>query len=186
LIGSSSILKKVEDMNPMTAHQTSSLARTVLLFISLLTLLVFAGAAVSAEAQSARHPHPKRMTNNLLAEMQDAVKLVEAQPSAKAQRANVARNRSGTYEAFTLDVPIDGDENNVRETIFIQDRRRGKIYEVRGYEFPRPFADLAWTNETTLIFDQWMQPHYAVHYAIDVRRRKLVAAASFWERGFRP
>ncbi|MBA2733307.1 MAG: hypothetical protein H0U54_10500, partial [Acidobacteria bacterium] len=135
-----SILKEVVDMNHTTAHQPASPARTFLLFISLLMFFVLLGAVVSTEAQSARHPRHRRLQNDLLAEMKDTVELVEAQPSATAKRANVARNRSGTYEAFTLDVPIDGDENNVRETIFIQDKRQGKIYEVRGFDFPRPFA----------------------------------------------
>ncbi|HEX8144121.1 MAG TPA: hypothetical protein VF553_16085 [Pyrinomonadaceae bacterium] len=104
----------------------------------------------------------------------------------KAGRAQVARNADGTYEAFVLQLPIDNDENNLRDTIFIEDRRSGKIYEVRGFDFPRPFTDLAWRGNRTLVFDQWMQPHYAVHYELGLGRGKLIAAAPFWERGFEP
>lgn len=161
-----------------TLSQPASLARTLFIFVALLLVLVAIGIAASAAAQTKRHPRHGHLSD-MLSEMQDSVTLVEAQPKTKAKRANIARNASGTYEAFTLDVPIDGDENNVRETIFVEDKRQGKIYEVRGFDFPRPFADLAWTNETTLIFDQRMQPRYAVHYAINVRQGKLVAAGSF-------
>jgi hypothetical protein len=57
---------------------------------------------------------------------------------------------------------------------------------VRGFDFPRPFTDLAWRGNRTLVFDQWMQPHYAVHYELGLGRGKLIAAAPFWERGFEP
>lgn len=158
--------------------QPASPARPLIIFVALLSFLVANCVVTSAAAQTKRHLHG-RLQNDLLAEMQDAVKLAETKTKANAKRSNVARNASGTYEAFTLDVPIDGDENDVRETIFVEDKRQGKIYEVRGFDFPRPFADLAWTNETTLVFDQWMQPRSAAHYAIDVRQRKLISAASF-------
>ncbi len=167
-------------MNHTNTHQTLPLERTTLLFISLLTLFVFLGVvAASVEAQTARHLHGKRLQNDMLAEMQEAVKLVEAQPSAKAKRTHIARNANRTYEAFTLDVPIDGDADNLRESIFVEDKRQGKIYEVRGFDFPRPFADLAWSGNDTLVFDQWMQPRTGVHYAINVRQGKIIAAASF-------
>lgn len=135
----------------------------------------------SASAQVKRHPRHERL-GDMLSEMRDTVTLVEAQPQTKAQRSNVTRNASRTYEAFTLDIPINDDENNLRTVIFIEDKRKGKIYEVRGFDFPRPFTNLAWKNNSTLVFDQWMQPRYAVHYEINAARGKLVAAGSFWER----
>lgn len=61
----------------------------------------------------------------------------------------------------------------------IEDKRQGKIYEVRGFDLPRTFVDLAWSDNDTLVFDQRMQPHHAVHYAISVRQKKLVVAAPF-------
>lgn len=162
------------------------LGHTLMVSVVLLAMMVAAGTYAPASIQRGGHPRHPRPAADLMPEMRDAVALVEATPGTKAKRANISRNARGTYEAFTLEVPIDGDENNVREVIFIEDRRRGKIYEVRGYDFPRPFTDFAWRGNDTLIFDQWMQPHYAVHYEIDVRRGKLVAATSFWEPGFEP
>lgn len=168
-------------MNHTYTFQSALFTRPILLFALLLTLVAFTGAAASANAQARRHHHG-RLQNDLLAEMQKSVTLAKAQPKAKARRANIARNASRTYEAFTLEVPIDGAADNVRDVIFVEDKRQGKIYEVRGFDFPRPFADLAWKDNDTLVFDQWMQPRYAVHYAIDVMQRKLIAAASFGER----
>jgi hypothetical protein len=149
-----------------------------LIFIAL--LMTFGSLSADALAQTGKHPrHRGRLQNGLLAEMRDAVTLVEAKPDAKAKRSNVARNRAGSYIAFTLEVPIEGGEGSTREVIFIEHQRLGKIYEVRGFDFPRPFADLAWRDNHTLVFDQWMQPHYAVHYALNMQHKKLVAAAPF-------
>ncbi len=151
--------------------------------IVIAALIIFGGLYVSVPAQTGKHPRHGRLQNGLLAEMREAVTLIEAQPDAKAKRSNVARNRTRSYTAFTLEVPINGDANNTREVIFIEDRRQEKIYEVRGFDFPRPFTDLAWSDKDTLVFDQWTQPNYAVHYALNVRQKKLVAAAPFREGG---
>lgn len=159
---------------------------TLIVFGVLLAILASAGTYAPASLQRASHPRHPRPAADLMTEMRDGVALVDARAGAKAKRANVSRNARGSYEAFTQEVPIDGDENNVREVIFIEDKRKGKTYEVRGFDFPRPFTDFAWRGNDTLIFDQWMQPHYAVHYEINVRRGKLVAATSFWEQGFEP
>lgn len=162
--------------------QPASAARALFIFIALLSVMVAIGVVTSTAMQTKRHSHG-RLQNDLLTEMQDVVRLAETKTKANAKHANVARNASGTYEAFTLDVPIDGDENNLRETIFVEDKRQGKIYELKGYEFPRPFANLAWSNNNTLVFDQWMQPHSGVHYGVDVSRNKLIAASTFSGRG---
>jgi len=166
--------------------QSISLTGMLYILVGLLILLAIGGAVSSASAQSRRHPRHGGLPGSLLSEMQASVTLVEVQPDLKLKRAQVARNASRTYEAFVLTVPIDGDENNLREVIFIEDKRKGKTYEVRGFDFPRPFTDLAWRGSHTLVFDQWMQPHYAVHYEINLRRSSLTAAAPFWERGFEP
>lgn len=145
-------------------------------------LVTVGGLLANAPAQTLKHPAHGRLQNDLLAEMRDALTLVEAQPDApeaKAKRSNVARNRTGSYTAFTLEVPIDNDANNTREVIFIEDKGQGKIYEVRGFDFSRPFANLAWSDKDTLVFDQWMQPHHGVHYAFNMRQKKLVAAAPY-------
>ncbi len=142
-------------------------------------LMTCGGLNASAVAQTGKHPRHGRLEDGLLAEMRDAVTLIEAQPDAKAKRSNVVRNRKGNYIAFTLDIPIEGAADNTREVIFIENKRQGKIYEVRGFDFPRPFANLAWRDNNTLVFDQWMQPHHSVHYALDMQQQRLIAAAPF-------
>ena len=134
-------------------------------------------------AQVKQHAAHGRLVNDFLSEMQDSVTLVETKLKPDAKRGNVTRNAARTYEAFTLDVPIEGAEDNTREVIFIEDTKGKKIYEVKGFDFPRPFTDLAWSGNTTLVFDQWMQPQSGTHYGIDVRSRRLIAAASIPERG---
>lgn len=170
---------------PTSKSKSAARARVTLLLSALLTSLALIGIAASATAQVKRHPRHGRLAN-MLPEMQDSVTLVEVQPQAKARRASVARNARRTYEAYLLEVPLNNESNNLHEVIFIEDKRSGKIYEVRGFDFPRPFTDLVWRGDNTLVFDQWMQPHYAVHYEINVAQGKLVVAATFWERGYKP
>ena len=55
------------------------------------------------------------------------------------------------------------------------------LYELRGPTFSelRPFSGLVWLSSDILVFDQWTQPHYGIHYAVDVRAHRLLQAAPF-------
>ena len=58
--------------------------------------------------------------------------------------------------------------------------RTGKRYQVIGLPLPhRPISDLVWIDSTLLAFDRWSQPHYGMHYVLDVQRARLILAASF-------
>jgi len=79
------------------------------------------------------------------------------------------------YDAFT----ISGTR------LFVAERRTGKIFEIRGLPSGwRPFSDLIWADRRTLMFDRWSQPRYGMHYAVDVRKRRLVAAVPFPDKLF--
>ena len=86
------------------------------------------------------------------------------------KKENLITNQRRTYDAFT----VSGTR------LFVEERKTGKIFEIRGLPLEwRPFSDLIWANKETLVFDRWSQPHYGVHYAVNVKSRRLVVAAPF-------
>lgn len=98
--------------------------------------------------------------------------------AARPFGATIVREQSVTdrrrrYDAFTVD----------RTHLFVRDRRMHRVREVRGLPLEwRPFSDLTWARDGTLLVDRWSSPHYAMHYALDVARRRLVAAQAFHDR----
>ena len=55
-----------------------------------------------------------------------------------------------------------------------------ETYELRDLPLPyRPISHMVWITDRYLAFDRWSQPHYGVHYVVDVVARKLVLAAAF-------
>ena len=56
----------------------------------------------------------------------------------------------------------------------------GQRGELRGLPLPhRPLSALVWLDDERLAFDRWSQPHYGIHYVLNVRHRRLVLAAPF-------
>jgi hypothetical protein len=99
----------------------------------------------------------------------------EAAIEAGAKKEGLVTNRNRKYDAFIV----------AGTRLFVTERRTGKIFEIRGLPLEwRPFSDLIWGDSTTLMFDRWSQPHYGVHYAVDVEKRQLVAAVPFPDRVF--
>ena len=96
--------------------------------------------------------------------------LGEASLEADEKKENVVKSRNGKYEAFT----ISGTR------LLVSDRTAGKVFEIKGLPMEwRPFSDLAWMNNQTLLFDRWSQPHYGVHYEVNVKLKKLIRAVPF-------
>jgi hypothetical protein len=86
------------------------------------------------------------------------------------EKENVVTNRNRNYEAFT----VSGSR------LFVADKTTKKVFEIRGLPLEwRPFSNLTWANNQTLMFDRWSQPHYGVHYAVNVKNKRLVAAVPF-------
>ena len=92
---------------------------------------------------------------------------------ASVVRERLVTDRRRRYDAFT----VDGTH------LFVRDRRTRRVREVRGLPLEwRPFSDLVWTRNDILLVDRWSSPHYAMHYAVDVARRRLVAAQAFHDQ----
>lgn len=87
--------------------------------------------------------------------------------------ANQRRSPGGRFRAFTI-----SDTSGSR--IFVEEIATHATHEIAGLPLPwRPFDKLVWIGPTTLIFDRWSQPHFGIHYAIDVAKGKLLLASQF-------
>ena len=90
-----------------------------------------------------------------------------------AKKENLVINKSKKHEAFT----VEGTR------LFVLERQTQKLFEIAGLPLEwRPFSDLTWADNQTLMFDRWSQPHYGVHYKINVRTRKLLVVAPFGDQ----
>lgn len=81
----------------------------------------------------------------------------------------------GRWRAFVHDRP---DERGGR--VCLQDVQSPKQYELRGIPLPyRPISNLMWLNDSLLTFDRWSQPHYGIHYVVNVHRLRVVLSTPF-------
>jgi hypothetical protein len=142
--------------------------------------LLSAYSPLSAQVRRGPHRHVK-LSGSVLEEASAELTIVEVSPDASLEKENLVVNRRKTYTAYTAYHP--GEQPAYR--IYFEEKRTGKVYEIRGLPLAhRPFSDLVWTDNRTLVFDRWSQPHYGVHYAVDVRKKKLIVAAAFPDKFF--
>lgn len=148
--------------------------RSLLLLIFSVGLLLAGSGVVSAQTSHPRlpktHRHPNLATEN---EAIPEFKLADTVIATITPRENLVTDSHRRYQAFTA----------ADTQLFILDRKSGKAREIRGIPFTwRPFSNVVWTNDRTLMFDRWSSPHYGVHYAVDVARGKLLSALTFHDQ----
>ena len=101
------------------------------------------------------------------------VKLVRVRDRLRGEDTVVSPNQG--WRAFVV-FPKDESGGRVRVELV----GGGEMFEIRGVPLPyRPISSLVWINNRYLTFDRWSQPHYGLHYLIDVSRRHLVLARPF-------
>jgi hypothetical protein len=131
-------------------------------------LAVLFGLTAAAQIPQV-HRHAGRL-ESLVKEISKDFSITEAPLPKDVAIENVVRNRARTFEAFIAD----------STRIFYKNLKTGKVFEIKGLPFEwRFFSDLTWTNNETLMFDRWVEPHYATHYAVNVVSQKLLDAAPF-------
>ena len=97
--------------------------------------------------------------------------VVPATVAPDLERENETSSQSKTLIAFSV-----CDEQACK--IFFEDIEADQIYEIQGLPLPhRPFSGLVWITDNILVFDRWSQPHYGVHYVVDVNERNLLLAS---------
>jgi hypothetical protein len=138
------------------------------IIIFIFTVLVILPFAVFAQIPKA-HRHEGKL-DSMLAEIKKDFSIVETRLEKDAALENTVKNKNRTFEAFTV----------AGARIFVKDLKSGKIFELKGLPFEwRDFSDLVWSDNQTLMFDRWVQPHYGNHYAVNIVKRKLIEAAPF-------
>ena len=142
-----------------------------------------------AEAQMKR-PQPtrqitKQMKNGvkyepdggLLKEMWSRISVVESKKDWKQfKRQRPTLNKSGSRSAYIAQFAIEPGGEALIDVIVVYEKSSGKFYELRGFDFPRPFVELKWTSDDVLQFEQWVNPTNGGRYAINVKRGEIVSA----------
>jgi len=105
------------------------------------------------------------------------VKLLTATAPRKRPR-DIATNQAATVRAYIVEKAWTA--NSVREHIQIEYLDSGKVFEIVGIPLEhRPYSDLTWVGDRYLVFDRWSQPHYGMHYVVDVVKKQLILASGF-------
>ena len=96
--------------------------------------------------------------------------MAETSLDADLKKENLVTSRNRKYDAFA----VSGTR------LFVVERGTERVFEICGLPLEwRPFSNFTWADNQTLMFDRWSQPHYGVHYAVNVKSRKLLIAAPF-------
>lgn len=139
--------------------------------ILVLVVATLLGQSTTAVAQTSPARLPKGHRHpNLALENEAIPEFSIVATDMAAPRDNQRTSPHRHYQAFTV----------ADTQLYVLDRNSGRVRELRGVPFSwRPFSNLTWANDHTLMFDRWSSPHYAVHYEVDMSNRKLVSARTF-------
>ena len=149
-----------------------AICRGIILVFGLSALLGLPGRALS-QSRSPSLPKSHRhigVSKSVVGVPIPTFSMAETSLEAGIKKENPITDRSRKYDAFT----VSGTR------LFVAERRSGKIFEIRGLPLEwRPFSDLIWASDQILMFDRWSQPHYGVHYEVNVKSRRLVTSVPF-------
>lgn len=149
------------------------------LLVSSLTNAVPSSANVVAQNSVDAYRHLK--LGDVMEQALPDVEVAEVTLDRSLTKENLARSRDRRYEAFTSYHP----DQSPSFRIYFVERATRKVYEVRCLPLPyRPFSNLSFVNNRMLVFDRWSQPHYGIHYAVNVREKRLVTAGAFPDEFF--
>ncbi|HEY0049583.1 MAG TPA: hypothetical protein VGB68_09880 [Pyrinomonadaceae bacterium] len=113
----------------------------------------------------------------LLKEMWSRISVVESKKDWKQfKRQRPTLNKSGSRSAYIAQFAIEPGGEALIDVIVVYEKSSGKFYELRGFDFPRPFVELKWTSDDVLQFEQWVNPTNGGRYAINVKRGEIVSA----------
>jgi len=100
--------------------------------------------------------------------------VAEVQDRPAGTRTQEVTNPAGAARSYIVQSKEGWD------VVVVEELRSGKVFQVEGIPLPwRPISDLCWASNRYLCFDRWSQPHYGLHYVVDVETMKLVHIAPF-------
>jgi hypothetical protein len=112
----------------------------------------------------------------MLKELQKIISVVElSEDWTDLNRQSPVINPNKSRTAYVASSPIDGDNENLREMVVINETKSDKFYEIQGLDSPRPIENIKWQSNDVIVFDQWMNPTRGGRYAVNLKTKKLVA-----------
>lgn len=151
-------------------------------------VFVFGNFAEAQTARANKRPKAKKVQQandnveyapdaDLLKEMQAQITIVESKKDWKQiNRQSPTVNKPGSRSAYVAQFAIEENNEALIDVIVVYEKSSDKFYEIRGFDFPRPFEELKWTSNDILDFEQWVNPHNGGRYAVNVKTGKIVRA----------
>jgi hypothetical protein len=114
---------------------------------------------------------------DLLREMQAQITVVESKKDWKQfNRQRPIVSKSGSRSAYVAQFAIEETGEALIDVIVVYEKGSDKFYEIRGFDFPRPFDGLKWTNDDVLEFEQWINPTRGGRYRVNLKFGKIISA----------
>lgn len=114
---------------------------------------------------------------DLLKEMREQISIVESKKDwVEFNRQRLIINPSGNRSAYVAQFKIAPDGEALIDVVVVHDSATDKFYEIRGFNFPRPFENLKWTSDDALQFDQWVNPRNGGRYRVNLETGKIISA----------
>ena len=141
------------------------------------TALVFIAVGPLLGCQASATP----LDNAVEEQCRDFKMVTVSSPSGSAQVRDVFTNHSHSYEATIVCLPFPDDPSQCQESIYVQNNENGQTAELTAECFLpwRPFSNLAWASDNVLVFDQWANPNYGHHFAVEIVNGSLLEAWAF-------
>jgi hypothetical protein len=121
------------------------------------------------------HNHPSDVSGVFFHLPFFAVVGVAEAPIADIENGVVSKK--GSYRAVVVETEGNTD-SPARVRLLIEQRVPARWFEVGGLAHTNAqITDVVWHDDSWLVFDQHPTAGLSVHYMVDVKRRKLLAAA---------
>jgi hypothetical protein len=91
-------------------------------------------------------------------------------------RQRPAVSKPGNRSAYIAQFAIEPGGDALLDVIVVYEKSSDRFYEIRGFDFPRPFVELKWTSDDVLQFEQWINPTSGGRYAVNLKTGKIVSA----------
>lgn len=94
---------------------------------------------------------------------------------AAMQLNETANNHSNTLRATIACIPLPETPEQCQDRLFVERRKTGQVFELKTECFLpwRPISNLRWNTDSILVFDQWANPHFGHHYAVNMANAAL-------------
>lgn len=114
---------------------------------------------------------------DLLNQMREQISVVESEQNWEMlDRKTAVNNSAKTMTAYVAQFKIDADGDSMIDVVVVYGKEAGEFYEIRGFDFPRPFENLKWVGSDVLQFDQWVNGSNGGRYRVNLKTGEIVAA----------